>query len=58
MVFGFNDGLGTTLVFIMAVSSIASTHLLLVVLSEVLAGGVSMALGGYLSAQTDHLFWE
>ncbi len=53
VVFGLNDGLVTTLVFIMAVSSIASTHLLIVVLGEVLAGGISMALGGYLSARTE-----
>lgn len=52
MVFGLNDGLVTTLVFIMAVSEIAPTRLLLVVLGEVLAGGISMALGGYLSART------
>src|SRR5258706_1906556 len=53
IVFGLNDGLVTTLVFIMAVSEVASGRLLLVVLGEVLAGGMSMALGGYLSAQTD-----
>lgn len=53
VVFGLNDGLVTTLVFIMAVSGLATTHLLFVVLGEVLAGGVSMALGGYLSAQTE-----
>ena len=52
IVFGLNDGLVTTLVFIMAVSEVASGRLLLVVLGEVLAGGISMALGGYLSAQT------
>ncbi len=52
IVFGLNDGLVTTLVFIMAVSQIAPARLLLVVLGEVLAGGVSMALGGYLSART------
>ena len=50
--FGLNDGLVTTLVFIMAVSEIAPARLLLVVLGEVMAGGVSMALGGYLSART------
>ena len=38
IVFGLNDGLVTTLVFIMAVSEVASTRLLMV------------ALGGYLSA--------
>lgn len=53
VVFGLNDGLVTTLVFIMAVSGLGSTHLLIVVLGEVLAGGISMALGGYLSAQTE-----
>lgn len=52
IVFGLNDGLVTTLVFIMAVSELAPARLLLVVLGEVLAGGVSMALGGYLSART------
>ena len=52
IVFGLNDGLVTTLVFIMAVSALAPARLLLVVLGEVLAGGVSMALGGYLSART------
>jgi VIT1/CCC1 family predicted Fe2+/Mn2+ transporter len=55
IVFGLNDGLVTTLVFIIATSLAAQTHaaLLLVVLSEVTAGGVSMALGGYLSARTE-----
>ena len=52
IVFGLNDGLVTTLVFIMAVSEVAPGRLLLVVLGEVLAGGVSMALGGFLSART------
>ncbi len=55
IVFGLNDGLVTTLVFIIATSVVAQAHaaLLLVVLSEVTAGGVSMALGGYLSARTE-----
>jgi len=44
-------GLVTTLVFIMVVSEVAPARLLLVVLGEVLAGGVSMAPGGYLSAR-------
>jgi VIT1/CCC1 family predicted Fe2+/Mn2+ transporter len=52
IVFGLNDGLVTTLVFIMAVSEIAPARLLLVVLGEVLAGGISMALGGFLAART------
>lgn len=55
IVFGLNDGLVTTLVFIMAASAVAQTHaaLLLIALSEVTAGGVSMALGGFLSARTE-----
>ncbi|GAC1363167.1 MAG: hypothetical protein NVSMB44_19850 [Ktedonobacteraceae bacterium] len=53
IVFGMNDGLVTTLVFIMAISGAAANNLPLVVLGEVLAGGVSMALGGYLSARTE-----
>jgi VIT1/CCC1 family predicted Fe2+/Mn2+ transporter len=55
IVFGLNDGLVTTMVFIMAASSVAQTHaaLLLVALSEIAAGGVSMALGGFLSARTE-----
>ena len=55
IVFGLNDGLVTTLVFIMAVSEVASTRLLMVVLGEILAGGISMALGGYLSARTEEI---
>ncbi len=53
IVFGLNDGLVTTLVFIMAVSALAPGRLLLIVLGEVLAGGISMALGGFLSARTE-----
>lgn len=55
VVFGLNDGLVTTLVFVIAASLVAQTHaaLVLVALSEVAAGGVSMTLGGYLSARTE-----
>ncbi len=52
IVFELNDGLVTTLVFIMAVSEVAPSRLLPVVLGEILAGGISMTLGGYLSART------
>src|SRR2546426_11000132 len=51
IVFGLNDGLVTTLVFIMAVSEVAPARLLLVVLGEVMAGGISMVLGGLLSGR-------
>ncbi|MBA3947014.1 MAG: VIT1/CCC1 transporter family protein [Herpetosiphonaceae bacterium] len=45
IVFGLNDGLVTTLVFIMTVSSVAQpTSLVLIALSEVVAGGISMTL--------------
>lgn len=52
IVFGLNDGLVTTLVFVMVVSNVGSSHLVLIALGEVMAGGISMALGGYLSADT------
>lgn len=58
IVFGLNDGLVTTLVFLMAVSGAASSNLLLIMLGEVMAGGVSMALGGYLSARTEQEILE
>ena len=53
IVFGLNDGLVTTLVFLMVVSGVAPSNLLVIMLGEVMAGGVSMALGGYLSARTE-----
>lgn len=52
IVFGLNDGLVTTLVFILAVSSVAHAQVVLIALGELLAGGVSMGLGGYLSSRT------
>lgn len=58
VVFGLNDGLVTTLVFIMAIGGLAPAHLLIIVLGEILAGGVSMALGGYLSAHTEQEILE
>lgn len=54
VIFGLNDGLVTTLVFVMTVSALTrATSLVLIALGEVAAGGISMALGGYLSAQTE-----
>jgi VIT1/CCC1 family predicted Fe2+/Mn2+ transporter len=53
IVFGLNDGLVTTLVFLMAISGVTPSNLLLVMFGEIMAGGVSMALGGYLSARTE-----
>lgn len=51
VILGLDDGLVTTLVAVMALSSTASTHLLTVMLGVVLASSVSMALGGYASAK-------
>src|SRR5207245_5745590 len=45
-------GLGTTLVLSMAATESAPGRLLLVGLGEVVAGGTSMARGGYLPART------
>lgn len=53
VVFGLNDGVVTTLVFILAVSSVASSNVVLVGLGEVIAGGVSMTLGGFLASRTE-----
>lgn len=53
IVFGLNDGLVTTLVFVVAVSAVTSGQLVRVALGELLAGGVSMGLGGYLAARTE-----
>lgn len=52
VVFGLNDGLVTTLVFVMAVSSVAHAQLVVIALGELLAGGISMGLGGFFSART------
>lgn len=52
VVLGLDDGLVTTLVTVMALSSAAVTsHLLLVMISVVLASAISMALGGFASAK-------
>jgi len=51
-VFGLNDGLVTTLVFVIAVSAVARAQIVLIAFGELFAGGISMALGGFLSART------
>jgi VIT1/CCC1 family predicted Fe2+/Mn2+ transporter len=52
IVFGLNDGLVTTLVFILAVSRIAHPGVVVIAFGELLAGAISMGLGAYLSART------
>lgn len=56
IVFGANDGMVTTIVFILTVSDVAASRhgLVLTALAEMFAGGISMALGGYLSVKTQH----
>lgn len=54
IVFGLNDGLVTTLVFILAISTVGHPRIVLIALGELFAGGISMGLGGYLSARTEH----
>ncbi|MGH2459871.1 MAG: VIT1/CCC1 transporter family protein [Chloroflexota bacterium] len=53
VVFGLNDGLVTTLVFVLAISAVAHPQIVVIALGELFAGGVSMGLGGYLSARTE-----
>ncbi len=53
VVFGLNDGLVTTLVFILAVSSVMHPQLVVIAFGEMFAGGISMALGAFLSARTE-----
>lgn len=56
LIFGVNDGMVTTLVFVLTVSNVAATRhgLVLTALAELCAGGISMALGGYLAVKTQH----
>lgn len=54
VVLGLNDGLVTTLVFILAISRVAHPQLVVIALGELFAGAISMGLGAYLSARTEH----
>lgn len=53
-VLGLNDGLVTTLVFVMTLGGVAASRQALVAtaLAELFAGGVSMSFGGFLAART------
>lgn len=53
---GLNDGLVTSLVFVMTLGGIAANRQVLLAgaLAEVFAGGVSMAFGAFLAARTEH----
>ena len=52
---GLNDGIATTLVFALSVAGAATSQSTVVLagLAEMLAGGVSMFLGGFVSAQSE-----
>ena len=56
VIFGANDGMVTTLIFVLSVTGLASSRhaLVLTALAELFAGGVSMTLGGYLSVKTNN----
>ena len=53
IVLGLNDGLVTTLVFVMTFSSVTNNREIVLVsaLAEMFAGGISMGFGGFLAAQ-------
>lgn len=51
VVLGLDDGLVTTLVAVMTLSSVAGARLLVTLVGVVLASAISMALGGYASAR-------
>jgi VIT1/CCC1 family predicted Fe2+/Mn2+ transporter len=53
IVLGGNDGLVTTLVFVLAVGGVAQEHIVAIALAELLSGGVAMGLGGYFSSRTE-----
>jgi VIT1/CCC1 family predicted Fe2+/Mn2+ transporter len=52
VILGLDDGLVTTLVTIMTVSSVVGPHLLATMIGVVAASSVSMALGGYAAARS------
>src|SRR5579872_60081 len=53
IILGLNDGIVTTLVFALSVSGASGAYRAVVIagLAEMLAGGVSMFLGGYTAAR-------
>ena len=57
VIFGLNDGIVTTLVFVLAVAQATGNVNQSIVhagLAEMLAGGVSMFLGGFIAARATH----
>lgn len=60
VVFGMNDGAVSTVGFLFGVASALADHqaILMAGMAEVLAGGVSMFFGGYLSTKSQQEFFE
>jgi len=55
VILGLNDGIVTTLVFVLSVAGVSrsDTSIALAGIAEMLAGGVSMFLGAYMSSRTE-----
>ena len=60
VVFGFNDGLVTTLAIVIGITSIISENRLIILIgvAEMLAGAISMALGNYISIKSQIDFYK
>jgi len=60
IVFGMNDGVISTVSFLLGVVGALASHRLVLIsgLAEVLAGAVSMFFGGYLSTKSQQEFFE
>jgi VIT1/CCC1 family predicted Fe2+/Mn2+ transporter len=60
VIFGVNDGVVSTIGFIVGMASAFASHYLCLItgLAEVFAGAVSMFLGGYLSTKSQQEFFE
>ncbi len=54
-IFGFSDGIVTTLAIVMALSGVAVQNVVIIIagLANVIADGVSMSLGGYISYKSE-----
>jgi len=60
VVFGFNDGLVTTLAIVIGITSVIvdSKLIVLIGIAEMLAGAISMALGNYISLKSQIDFYK
>ncbi len=60
VVFGFNDGLVTTLAIVIGITSVIAENKLIILIgmAEMLAGAISMALGNYISIKSQIDFYK